>query len=53
MIGGERAQWDVPQAIGPISQAGNYDLVLLQDIQVIFGEDGDALVVTELTHGDE
>ena len=50
---GGRPQWDVPQAIGSISQAGNYDLVVLQDFHVIFGEDGDAAVVTELTHGDE
>ena len=30
--GGARAQWDVPQTIGPILQAGNYDLVVLQDV---------------------
>ena len=28
--GGARPQWDVPQAIGSIPQAGNYDLVVLQ-----------------------
>ena len=52
-VGGAQAQWDVPQAIGPIPQASNYDLVVLQDVHVIFGEDGNAVVVTELTHGDE
>ena len=51
--GGERAQWDVPQAIGPIPQAVNYNLVVLQDVHVRFGEDGDTVVHTELTHGDE
>ena len=53
LSGGERDQWDVPQTIGTISQACNYDLVVLQDVHVIFGEDGDAVVVAELTHGDE
>ena len=28
-------------------QAGNYDLVVLQDVHVIFGEDGETVVVTE------
>ena len=54
LSGGTRAQWDVPQTIGPISQAGSYYLVVLQYVHVIFGEDGDAVVVVaELTHGDE
>ena len=51
--GGERSQWDVPQAIGPILQAVNYDLVVIQDVHVRFGEDGDAVVVEYLTHGNE
>ena len=51
--GGERAQWDVPQTIGPILQAGNYELIVLQDVDVIFGEDGDVVIVAELTHGNE
>ena len=53
MSGGARPQWDVPQAIGSILQAGNYDLVVIQDSHVIFGEDGDAVVIAELTHGYE
>ena len=53
LSGGARPQWDVPQAIGMIQQAGNYDLVVLQDVHVIFGEDGNAVIVVELTHGDE
>ena len=54
LSGGASPQWDVPQAISPIPQAGNYDLVVIQDIHVIFGEDSDAIiVVTELTHGYE
>ena len=53
LSGGARSQWDVPQTIGLISQDGNYDLVVLQDVHVRFGEDGDAVVVAELTHGDE
>ena len=53
LSGGARDQWDVPQTIGLISQAGNYDLFVLQDVHVIFGEYGDAVVVTELIHGDE
>ena len=52
-MGGARPQWDVPQAIGPIPQAGNYDLVVLPYFHVIFGEDGDVVVVAELTHGYE
>ena len=51
--GGARAQWDVPQVIGPIPRASNYDLVVLQDVHVRFGEYGDAVVVVELIHGDE
>ena len=51
--GGSRAKWDVPQAIGPIPQAGNYDLVVLQYVHVRFGEDGDTVIFAELTHGDE
>ena len=52
-IGGAQSEWDVPQAICTIPQAGNYDLIVLQDVHVRFGEDGDAVVVAELTHGDE
>ena len=37
----------------PIPQAGNYDLVVIQEFHVIFGEDGDAVVIIELTHGYE
>ena len=50
---GARTRWDVTQAIGSIPQAGNYDLVVLQDVHVMFGEDGDALVVADFTHGYE
>ena len=53
LSGGTRPSWDVPQAIGPILQAVSYDLVVLQDVHIIFGEDGDAVIVVELTHGYE
>ena len=53
LSGGARAQWNVPHTIGPILQAGNYELVVIQDVHVIFGEDGNEVVVTELTHVDE
>ena len=53
LSGGARDQWDFPQTMGTILQAGNYDLVVLQDVHVIFGEDGDAVVVAEFTHGYE
>ena len=52
-MGGARAQWDVSQTIVPISQASNYELIVLQDVDVIFGEDGDVVFVAELTHGHE
>ena len=52
-MGGARNQWDVPQAIGPIPQAGNYDLVVFKDFHIIFGEDSNAVLVAYLTHGYE
>ena len=51
LSGGARSQWDVPQFIGPIPQAGNYDLVVLQYFHIIFGGDGNAIAIAELTHG--
>ena len=51
--GGTGPQWDAPQVIGVVLQAGNYDLVVFQDFYIKFGEDGDAVVIAELTHGDE
>ena len=53
MSGGALTPWDVTQAIGPIPQAGNYDLIMLQYFHVIFGEDGDVVIITDLTHGYE
>ena len=53
LSGGARPQWDVPHTIGPILQAGNSDLVVIQYFHVIFGEDGDTVVIAELTHGYE
>ena len=41
-------QWDVPQSIGAVLQAGDYYLVVLQDFYIKFGENGDAVVITEL-----
>ena len=50
LSGGASAQWDVTQTIGLIYQAGNYDLVVFQYFNVIFGEDGDKVIISELTH---
>ena len=44
---GAGPQWDVLQAVGAISQAGNYDPVVFQDFHIIFGEDGNAVVITQ------
>ena len=49
--GGLGPQWDVPQAIGAVPKAGNYDLVVFQDFYIKFGEDGDAVVIAELSYG--
>ena len=50
---GGTAPVGVPQAIGPIPKTVNYDLVVLQDSHIVFGEDGNSVVVAELTHGYE
>ena len=46
-------QWDVPQSIGAVAQSGDYHLVVFQYFYIKFGEDGDAVVISELSHGDE
>ena len=46
-------QWDVPQDIGAVTQAGDYELVVFYDFYVKFGEDGDEVVITKLSHGYE
>ena len=51
--GGAGPQWDFPQAIGAVPQAGNYDPVVFQDFYIKFGEDGKTVVITELPHGYE
>ena len=51
LSGGAGPQWDVPQAIGAVPQAGDYDPVVFQYFHIKFGEDGDAVVIVELTHG--
>ena len=50
LSGGEGPQWDVPQDIGAVPQAGNYDPVLFQYFYIKFGEDGGADVIAELPH---
>ena len=47
---GDGFQWDVPQAIGTVAQAGDYYLVVFRDFYV---KDSGAVVITELSHGDE
>ena len=49
--GGLGPQWDVPQAIGMVPKAGNYDLVVFQYFYIKFGEYGDAVVIAELSYG--
>ena len=53
LVGGAGPQWDVPQAIGTVPKAGNYDPIVVQDFHIKFGEDGDAVVIIELPHGYE
>ena len=50
---GAGLQWDVPQAIGVVLQSGDYYPVVFQDFYIKFGEDGDAVVIIELSHGYE
>jgi hypothetical protein len=47
---GER---DVPKAVRCISLSFDNDLPVFDDVDVVFGEKGDAVVVTELSDGDE
>ena len=47
---GAGPQWDVPQVIGAFPQAVNYDPVVFQYFYIKFGEDGNAVVITELPH---
>ena len=44
---------DVPHTIDPIFQVSDYYFVVLQDVHAMFGEDVDAVVVAEFTHGYE
>jgi hypothetical protein len=46
-FGGER---DVPKAVGCVSFSFYYDLPVFDDVDVVFGEKGDAVVVTELAN---
>ena len=46
-------QWGVPQAIGAVTQAGDYYLVLFSYFHIKFGEDGDAVVIANFSRGDE
>ena len=51
--GGAGPQWDVPQIIGAVLQAGNYDSVVFHDFHIKFDEDGDTVVIAELPCGYE
>ena len=42
---GNGFQWDVPQSIGAVAQAGDYHLIVFQYFYVKFGEDGNAFVI--------
>ena len=53
LSGGAGPQWDVPQAIGAVPQAGDYDPVVFQDFYIKFGENGDAFVIADLPQGYE
>ena len=44
------ADWDCPQAVSRIARALYYDSVVFYYFHVIFREDGDAIVVTELAN---
>ena len=53
LIAGAGIQWGIPQAIGAVLKAGNYDPVVFQAFYIKFCEDGDAVVIAELPHGYE
>ena len=53
MSGGGGPQWDVPQAIGAVPQAGDYYLVVFQYFYIKFGENGYVVLIAELLHGYE
>ena len=44
---------DIPHTIDAVAQAGDDDLVTFQNYYVKLGEDGNAVVITKLSHGDE
>ena len=46
-------QWDVPQEIGTFPQAVDYYLVVFQDFYIKFREDGNVVVIAELSHAYE
>ena len=50
---GDGFQWDVPQAIGAVAQAGDYYLVVFQDFFIKFGEGGDTVVTKEFPYGND
>ena len=52
LSGSDRPQWDVPQNIGAVPQAGEY-LVVFQDFYIKFGENGNVVLIVELPHGYE
>ena len=53
MSGGAGFYWDIPQAVGAVTQGGDYDLVMFKKNYVKLGEDGDAVVIAKLSHGYE
>ena len=44
---------EIPQSVGRIALAFDDDLVVLDDLDIIFGKDGDTIVVAKLSNGYE
>ena len=51
--GGERVEWDIPQAIGCISRASDDYLSVFEYFEIVFSKEGNAIVVAELSDRDE
>jgi hypothetical protein len=49
-FGGE---WDVPKSVGCVSLSFDDDFPVFEYVDVVFGEKGDTVVVTELADGNE
>ena len=49
-FGSERG---VPEAVGGVSKALDDNSSVLDDADIVFGENGDAIVVAEIANGDE